>query len=658
MIHAPFNFVPLTEKVFFPDWADQISQDIPFEDGNCGVLKLKITAQTPVFVRNGHTKQDAENKNDNFTSFSKTEDGKYFIPASSLKGSIRNVFEILSFSKMSKMDKKRYSIRDLHLKGYMNKLTQDNVRCGWLTIDEDNNQIIVSDHGIPFRVSHQQIDKFCDTTFCDTFSKGLEEENKTAAYKYKKFRNKKLEGYQFLECPQNTQNPVDTRKMVTFCEIGKINGTLVFTGQAGPRKQKTEHSKASGKFYEFVFPTEEVAKYTFDIEGDLYKDFCFIYSESEDWKYWKNKALNGAKVPIFFVKENNTVAHMGLSYLYKLPYPKKMNEYVYDEHKKKEYDLAECVFGFTEDKESLKGRVAFGNAFAVNAKELDVLRPYCGSPKPTYYPIYLSQKGTKGYLESEKREYKTMLDSGVTLKGWKRYPVKSVDEVQRRFDGIPENQIQNTNPFIPLCAGTEFTASIYYHNLKKEELGALLSALELKGNRYHSIGFGKAFGYGAIKIEVVGLSDEERKYIDECKECFNNIIKKEIADDNLIKKVYTELNALTMVQSNLDRPQTYMDVEDYVASKGNKKREAEYLPYYSEMIVRTQASTPVKEAQSARAKVMATSTRPMQASLEGENTKYPLSGDDRALKKLKIGKVIDVDIIYANSGKIKELKLK
>ena len=350
--------------------------------------------------------------------------------------------------------------------------------------------------------------------------------------------------------------------------------------------------------------------------------------------------------------------HMGLSYLYKLPYPKKIKDYVYEEHKKGDWDLTECVFGYTENKESLRGRVAFGNAFAVSAQEQDMLRPYCGSPKPTYYPIYLSQSGTKGYLESKERKYVTMLDSKAKLKGWKRYPVKSIGDVQTRFDDVPENQIQNTNPFIPLCAGTEFTASIYYHNLKKEELGALLSALELKGNRFHSIGFGKPLGYGAIKIEIVGVSDVDRAYFDECKECFSNTIKAEIADEDLIKKVHTELNALTMVQSNLDRPQTYMDVEGYVSAKGNKNKDAEYLPLYSEMIVRVAQPNVAKGPKSAKAKVMATNIRPMQASLDGDNKKYPLSGDDRALKKLKIGTEIDVDIIYSNSGKIKELKLK
>ncbi len=54
MIRSPYNFVPVSDKVFFPDWADQISHDIPFSDGISGKITLEIEAQTPIFVRNGH----------------------------------------------------------------------------------------------------------------------------------------------------------------------------------------------------------------------------------------------------------------------------------------------------------------------------------------------------------------------------------------------------------------------------------------------------------------------------------------------------------------------------------------------------------------------------------------------------------------------------
>ena len=119
-IRAPFNFVPLSSNVYFPEWANQISQDIPFSDGMSGIIELKITAESPIFVRNGHTKKDAEDKDETYKSFSKTDDGRYFIPATSIKGAIRNVLEIMSFSKMSHIDNKRFSIRDLQLKKYLN----------------------------------------------------------------------------------------------------------------------------------------------------------------------------------------------------------------------------------------------------------------------------------------------------------------------------------------------------------------------------------------------------------------------------------------------------------------------------------------------------------------------------------------------------------
>ena len=154
-IKAPFNFVPLSDKVFFPDWADKISQDIPFEDGVSGTIELKITAQTPIFVRNGHTPKDAEDKNNKYSSFSKTSDNQYFIPATSIKGSIRNVLEIMSFGKMTQVDNASFGKRDLDDKSYTSLLRK--VKCGWLSLTDDG--FVIEDHGTPKRISIKDIDK-------------------------------------------------------------------------------------------------------------------------------------------------------------------------------------------------------------------------------------------------------------------------------------------------------------------------------------------------------------------------------------------------------------------------------------------------------------------------------------------------------------------
>jgi sporulation protein YqfC len=109
-IRAPYNFVPLPDEVYFPDWADQISHYIPFFDGLSGSMELTIKSVTPIFVRNGHTQNDAKSKNTIYKSFSMTNDGKYFIPATTIKGSLRNVLEILTFGKMYHINDKRYSM--------------------------------------------------------------------------------------------------------------------------------------------------------------------------------------------------------------------------------------------------------------------------------------------------------------------------------------------------------------------------------------------------------------------------------------------------------------------------------------------------------------------------------------------------------------------
>lgn len=106
MIKAPYNFVPLSEYIFFPDWAENISHDIPFENGVSGTIEVTIKSETPIFVRNGHILETEDNS---FSHIYSNEKKHYFIPGSTVKGCIRNIIEIMSFGKM-------HSITDSHTK--------------------------------------------------------------------------------------------------------------------------------------------------------------------------------------------------------------------------------------------------------------------------------------------------------------------------------------------------------------------------------------------------------------------------------------------------------------------------------------------------------------------------------------------------------------
>ena len=142
--------------------------------------------------------------------------------------------------------------------------------------------------------------------------------------------------------------------------------------------------------------------------------------------------------------------HFGLSYLYKLPYIKRIKDYLSDEHKKNQLDLSDCIFGTVDKKSSLKGRVQFSNAFCVKGKPCsEMMNPYMGSPQPTYYPIYLKQNGSDGIMQKDNKGilFSTMLKENAELRGWKRYPIQ--ENWQESFN-IPENQDNNTNPFYPM----------------------------------------------------------------------------------------------------------------------------------------------------------------------------------------------------------------
>ena len=148
---SPYAFVPVSEHVIFPDWANRVSQDIPFSNGQDGELKLTITALSPLFIRDGG-KPDRANPQNKADNFFQTADGTFCIPGSSLKGMLRNVLEIASFSKMSRVSDRRYAIRDLNLKKYISQFVNTNlsskVQAGLLDVSSHDWKIYPCDYAL------------------------------------------------------------------------------------------------------------------------------------------------------------------------------------------------------------------------------------------------------------------------------------------------------------------------------------------------------------------------------------------------------------------------------------------------------------------------------------------------------------------------------
>ena len=109
-ITAPYNFVPLNEKVFYPSWSEQVTQDLPFSDSEDGVIEVKLKNVSPLFTRDGALEKHS--------AHIMGKDGKrhYFIPGTTIKGMLREIIEIMSFGKMQEdkdFQNRWYGYRDV-----------------------------------------------------------------------------------------------------------------------------------------------------------------------------------------------------------------------------------------------------------------------------------------------------------------------------------------------------------------------------------------------------------------------------------------------------------------------------------------------------------------------------------------------------------------
>jgi len=599
-VSAPYNFVPLNKKVFFPSWAELVNHDVPFQEGLSGKIKLKITAETPIFIRKPYEKGDEAGSyytNDKGDKISKefchikdVTGKKYYIPGSSLKGEIRNVLEIISFSKLNIFNDVKYSQREFYNKKLYPIGKFAKVKGGWLSRTNKGYKIEYANKK-PGRISHKELDRYFGLDFVGTFGEKFNPKNdnlKTARKKYELFGNNDLK--QHFTFDVQLSDGFKSIYNITNNE-DDIKGTLVFTGQPSRRQYNDEEDKWEGKFYEFIFwkPNKKVELNENDIR---IKNFKTAYydgdpaNESPDWKYFKQKLNNGEKIPVFITVKDDKIEHFGLSMLYKLPYKKSIGEILGKEHLKKDKDLAETIFGFINNKNKedtkLKGRVSVKHAFAtevvIHSEEYTTV---LASPKPTYYPYYIEQNLNKENVLNTPN-YSTYNDG--TIAGRKLYPVRAKTNI------INLQPSSTTTTFKPLDKGTEFETEIVFHNLLAEELGALLSAITFHGNsdKYrHSIGMAKPYGFGSVKITVEELeTDNKDADINQLMCLFEKLMKEKIGNDWLQTEQIKELLALKFpVSVSQEQESWFKYLELSINPKKNEfedlKKEKKGLPRYS-----------------------------------------------------------------------------
>lgn len=522
-ISSGYNFVPINKEVFHPLWASKVSQDIPFSDGEDGIIEVTLDNVSPLFVRNGA----ATNEDKVYSSYVEDDGEKrFFIPGSSLKGMLRSVLEVFSFSKMfagKQFVDRSFGFRSFDgnkssIKDYPNLMK--NVHAGWLEQDGDQYTLYPCDgefESIPYSGVEALFPEYKEVEKISNAWK----KNSALVGKNKELYPEYSEGYRLVCCGH----------------IGKRN-------------------------VEYLFPSQ--TKEGLSINKDIALKFFTVYEQTPDFKKICKYLEEGHRLAVFYILKDDNVDALGLSKFFRYPYKDSLKNMVGKQQDQEESDpdLPETMFGYTGGNDSLKGRIHIGHAFCaetVHEEELGDVKGVLGQPKPSFYPFYLKQ---------DNNPFKT-LDNAEGIAGRKVYRIHKDGTVT----SLSSNGNKNVEShFKPIPAGHHFKFKISLHNLRPVETGALLSALTFHGtkNVWHNLGMAKGYGYGKVNISDInlkGLSMNVDQYLHEFEKEMNVFCAEKGLGEWYLQ---SEIGSLLSIHAEHDDDIVkYMSLEEYKEARSN-----------------------------------------------------------------------------------------
>lgn len=560
-VHTPYHFVPLSKWVYMPDWAHLVSHDVPFKNGYSGVIDYTLTNATPLCV--GGKQQQSDGKA-TIVKWASDPTDNPVIPGSSLKGMIRNVLEIASFGKFSGIDNNHFSYRDISKNSHYltNVIQKKVVKPAWLKFNTTNKN---------WQLTTCKSAKIKHSKLKDILGKTIKNSH-NAITKYKSLP---------LLQSINIITKVKEGKQGSVTWVDNIETTgeqahLVFCNERIKGKGKAEDYEFS---YCFYGDEQSVAVASEELNEKANK---MLISHDQDHVNYliNNQSEKGIPVFALFEKGQVKLHSLGLAKMPRVLYNNSVTDLATQQQSQARtsehyFDMSELMFGtIREQGFSLKSRVSFSDATitkhqGINKSDLVTLN----GPKATFQGAYLEQKNDGEYANYDNKNTK--------LAGWKRYVTQSE---------FKENPSENKNNKVKsqlelLNKDSCFSGKIVFHNLKSEELGALLWCLTLgKGTeaqkQYHGLGHGKSLGAGAVQLVVNKLSVQANNT--------QNIVHD--TPDFYIQQFITHMNyqhsanetgwsdsiqlknflAMTNMEENKSRELTYMPLKAYQTAKNNK----------------------------------------------------------------------------------------
>jgi len=545
---AEYNFVPLPEKVLLLEHGlpagetkDNLweTHDRYVPGTHSGWLDIKIWTESPLFIRGpvfeqgkGWSDYEVDGQGQvvrkearRRPAPSATPDGLAMIPGSSLRGLLRSLYEILTFSKLQPVPEDQLFFRSLagkddRIGSFYRKRMElgGGKRAGRFQKTPQGYKIAPCKF---VKVKHDIVSRF------------IYDNTPNATIKW----NHHCKSCHFTLDQDGRVNEFHWEKP----QAGNfIAGTFIQTGAAGEQK-----------LHEFIFydedesapiPVPDELVERFNDDDQLTKWQCDNFSANmpvKDARRRKGQLAHGD--PIFFLADDSLKSEdnpqgllfFGRAGMFRLPYDKSPFDLLQEDHHSHELDMAEALFGrvrkprkgVEEPKHyrQVKGRLIIDDALSnaawktlTAAGRTAVFKTTLLSPHPTSYQHYLTQNGPAGasslttYLDGDK----------TTLRGaklfWHKPTPPPINNLQRHNGGAP-GPIESLLQPIAVPEKNAFFGRIQFHNLSPAELGALLEAVELPEGHAHKLGMAKGKGLGSVRIkihhiELLNLQDRYKTY--------------------------------------------------------------------------------------------------------------------------------------------------
>lgn len=559
---APYNFVPLPEKVV--QTVTNAEKQLPDHDCygcapnvNTGNFDVQLTTKSPLYVRAALNRKEFDTLEEKLEEQKKKPFGEQIknkrqfyshakeksqtdrptpvIPGSSLRGMLRQLLEVMSYSKMNK---NRISNRKLFFRSmdtsnlrtyYQAIMSKDRISGGFYRKIDDVFKIV------PCKVV--TVDEGVLGKNLKELHEG-DEPSKTPKW------IGEFHQYQRVWVKE-TANSNKVENISVSKTDGWQEGILVKSGFMESKKREfvfllpSKNAKPvsiSPKTLELFYDEQQITKWQREaFPKNMPNDNC----RRQDG-YLQTNPKDEIGNPVFFLSKesgsNREVVFLGRAQMFRLPYDHAIPDFIPETICNPEsVDLADAIFGFiskARDAHTPQGqkahayasRIAVTDATLVspgekglwfNAKEVTV-PPILASPKPTAFQHYLVQTTTD---PSGLRHYSSKPVRDTVLRGVKFYwhqgkrkmadlkPLPNSPNVDANGN-VEASSTQHTQMY-PVNEDVIFKFRIYFENLSDVELGALCWTLhpvsdpESKVEDYcHSLGMGKPFGMGAVKLNA------------------------------------------------------------------------------------------------------------------------------------------------------------